>query len=104
MHFPELLAINALRQFSGALGQIVAWQWMMAEHIAHLIVEPVAEFCDDIIDGAATGAVVTAVFDKRDRCIHRPEDVIAILVDLWIEMINFCGHAPSLPFVVYLSG
>ena len=81
MHFPELIAIHAFRLLSGAPGKIVVWQRMVAEHITYLIVKSIATLRDDIIDGAATGAAVTALFGWRDRCIYRNEDVTAFLVD-----------------------
>jgi hypothetical protein len=98
MDFPELLSIDAFCQFSGAPGKVVARLWIMAEHIPHLIVEPIAKFRDDIIDGVAIDTTVAAVLDQRDRCIHGAEDVIASLVDRWIEITGFFGHAPSSPF------
>src|SRR5690606_16561335 len=88
MSIPKLLGSpRVFDEIRGPARQLAPRDRPMPEHITEPIAELIADLRDLFVGRAAIRAVVTAVFDQRNRRVWRAEHVIVIRIYRPIEAI-----------------
>jgi alpha-D-ribose 1-methylphosphonate 5-triphosphate synthase subunit PhnG len=77
--------LRILRQLGGGTRIFIAGQRTMAEYVAHLVAEAVAQIGDHFVCGAARGAVIAAVLDQSDRRLRVAQRVIEPAIHRRVE-------------------